>query len=156
MTQISQLPTLGGVTPDDFLIINDGNTETKRCTVDAFVNSIDLDSRYAPVDHNHAGVYSPVGHNHDGTYQPVGDYAPLVHNHDADYAAIGHDHDGVYQPVGDYQPLGDYAPTDAPTFTGQVNIANLPIHDDDASAGSGGLVAGDLYVTPTGELRVKL
>ena len=48
MTQISQLPTLGGVTPDDFLIINDGNTETKRCTVDAFVNSIDLDSRYAP------------------------------------------------------------------------------------------------------------
>lgn len=139
MTQISQLPTLGGVTPDDFLIINDGNTETKRCTVDAFVNSIDLDSRYAPANHNHAGVYAPVGHNHDGTYQPVGDYAPLVHNHD-----------GVYQPV------GDYAPTDAPTFTGQVNISALAIYDDDASAGAGGLVAGDLYVTPTGELRVKL
>ena len=150
MTQISQLPTLGGVTPDDFLIINDGNTETKRCTVDAFVNSIDLDSRYSPIGHDHAGVYAPVGHNHDGTYQPVGDYAPLVHNHDADYAAIGHDHDGVYQPV------GNYAPIEAPAFTGQVNIANLPIHDDDASAGSGGLVAGDLYVTPTGELRVKL
>ena len=150
MTQISQLPTLGGVTPDDFLIINDGNTETKRCTVDAFVNSIDLDSRYAPASHNHAGVYAEVAHNHDGVYQPAGDYAPLVHNHDADYAAIGHDHDGVYQPV------GNYAPIEAPAFTGQVNIANLPIHDDDASAGSGGLVAGDLYVTPTGELRVKL
>ena len=139
MTQISQLPTLGGVTPDDFLIINDGNTETKRCTVDAFVNSIDLDSRYAPIGHDHSGVYAPVAHNHDGTYQPVGDYAPLVHNHD-----------GVYQPV------GSYAPTDAPAFTGQVNIAGLPIHDDDASAGAGGLVTGDLYVTPTGELRVKL
>ena len=156
MTQISQLPTLGGVTPDDFLIINDGNTETKRCTVDAFVNSIDLDSRYAPANHNHAGVYAPVGHNHDGTYQPVGDYAPLVHNHDGvyqpvgDYAPLAHDHDGVYQPV------GDYAPTDAPTFTGQVNISALAIYDDDASAGAGGLVAGDLYVTPTGELRVKL
>ena len=139
MTQISQLPTLGGVTPDDFLIINDGNTETKRCTVDAFVNSIDLDSRYAPIGHDHSGVYAPVGHNHDGTYQPVGDYAPLVHDHD-----------------GTYQPVGNYAPIEAPVFTGQVNIANLPIHDDDASAGSGGLVAGDLYVTPTGELRVKL
>ena len=68
MTLISDLPSLGGVTTDDFLIINDGDTETKRCSVGDFASSIDLDSRYSVATHTHAGVYSEIGHNHDSVY----------------------------------------------------------------------------------------
>ncbi len=39
---------------------------------------------------------------------------------------------------------------------GGVNISSLPTHDDDPTAGVGGLSPGDLYKTPTGELRIKL
>lgn len=37
-----------------------------------------------------------------------------------------------------------------------INAPNLPEYADDASAGSGGLVTGDVYRTVTGELRIKL
>jgi hypothetical protein len=37
-----------------------------------------------------------------------------------------------------------------------LNIPNLPTHSDDGAAGTGGLVAGDVYKTSTGELRIKL
>jgi len=37
-----------------------------------------------------------------------------------------------------------------------LNIPNLPTYADDAAAGTGGLVAGDVYKTSTGELRIKL
>lgn len=131
MTRISELPTLGGVTTDDFLIINDGNTETKRCTVAAFASSIDLDARYSTVAHNHDAAYSPLAHNHDADYSAIG------HNHDADYAALA-----------------------GATFTGPVigttlNLT-LPEFADDTAAGVGSLVTGDLYKTATGELRIKL
>jgi len=39
---------------------------------------------------------------------------------------------------------------------GGVNITALPTHGDDSAAGVAGLVSGDLYKTPTGELRIKL
>ena len=39
---------------------------------------------------------------------------------------------------------------------GIVNIANAPTYADDTAAGTGGLVAGDVYKTSTGELRIKL
>jgi hypothetical protein len=39
---------------------------------------------------------------------------------------------------------------------GIFNIRNAPTYADDASAGTGGLVAGDVYKTATGELRIKL
>lgn len=39
---------------------------------------------------------------------------------------------------------------------GILNIASTPTYADDAAAGLGGLVAGDVYSTPTGELRKKL
>ena len=131
MARISELPTLGGVTNDDFLIVNDGDTETKRCSVGAFASSIDLDSRY-----------SVSGHNHDAAY------AALVHNHDAAYAALTHNHDT------------DYAALAGATFTGPVigTTLNLTLAEyaDDAAAGVGGLVEGDLYRTATGEVRIKL
>lgn len=41
-------------------------------------------------------------------------------------------------------------------FSGNLNAASLPTYADDAAAGVGGLVAGDIYKTATGELRVKL
>lgn len=37
-----------------------------------------------------------------------------------------------------------------------LNIPNLPTYADDAAAGTGGLAAGDVYKTSTGELRIKL
>jgi len=45
--------------------------------------------------------------------------------------------------------------------TGKINAVDcnfngLPTYADDSSAGTGGLVAGDLYKTATGELRIKL
>ena len=39
---------------------------------------------------------------------------------------------------------------------GIVNINNAPTYADDTAAGVGGLVAGDVYKTSTGELRIKL
>jgi hypothetical protein len=39
---------------------------------------------------------------------------------------------------------------------GVVNIPNCPEYADDAAAGTGGLAAGDVYRTSTGELRIKL
>jgi len=36
------------------------------------------------------------------------------------------------------------------------NIQGLPVHDDEATADTAGLVAGDVYRTSTGELRIKL
>ena len=120
MARISELPTLGGVTNDDFLIVNDGDTETKRCSISAFASSIDLDARY-----------SVSGHNHDAAY------AALTHNHDTDYAALA-----------------------GATFTGPVTGTTLNLtldeYADDAAAGVGGLVEGDLYRTATGEVRIKL
>lgn len=41
-------------------------------------------------------------------------------------------------------------------FSGNLNAASLPTYADDTAAGSGGLVAGDIYKTATGELRIKL
>lgn len=39
---------------------------------------------------------------------------------------------------------------------GIVNVVNAPTYADDTAAGTGGLVAGDIYKTATGELRIKL
>lgn len=39
---------------------------------------------------------------------------------------------------------------------GQPKYLNLPVYVDDAAAGVGGLIAGDVYQTSTGELRIKL
>ena len=37
-----------------------------------------------------------------------------------------------------------------------LNAKNLPTYADDSAAGTGGLVQGDIYLTATGELRIKL
>ena len=37
-----------------------------------------------------------------------------------------------------------------------VNFSGLPTYADDSTAGSGGLVSGDMYKTSGGELRIKL
>ena len=42
------------------------------------------------------------------------------------------------------------------TLDGRVNVAGLSEYASDSAAGTGGLVAGDIYRTSTGELRVKL
>lgn len=42
------------------------------------------------------------------------------------------------------------------TIDGILNLVNLGTYADDTAAGSGGLVAGDVYKTSTGELRIKL
>jgi hypothetical protein len=39
---------------------------------------------------------------------------------------------------------------------GVINYVNCPTYADDTAAGSGGLAAGDIYKTSTGELRIKL
>jgi len=39
---------------------------------------------------------------------------------------------------------------------GKINANGLPLYADEASAITGGLVAGDLYRTSTGEIRIKL
>ncbi len=39
---------------------------------------------------------------------------------------------------------------------GIFNIGTVPTYSDDTAAGVGGLVAGDIYKTATGELRIKL
>jgi hypothetical protein len=39
---------------------------------------------------------------------------------------------------------------------GVLNVASLPTYADDATAGAGGLVQGDMYITATGEIRMKL
>lgn len=40
--------------------------------------------------------------------------------------------------------------------SGVLNLASCPEYADDSAAGTGGLVAGDVYKTSTGELRIKL
>lgn len=45
---------------------------------------------------------------------------------------------------------------DVTQITNQLEILNLPEYANDTDAGNGGLVAGDVYRTVTGELRVKL
>jgi hypothetical protein len=40
--------------------------------------------------------------------------------------------------------------------TGVINFASCPTYANDSAAGTGGLVAGDIYKTSTGELRIKL
>ena len=50
---------------------------------------------------------------------------------------------------GKFNNLGD-------TKANTINLTSLPTYADDATAGSGGLVQGDVYQTATGELRVKL
>ena len=42
------------------------------------------------------------------------------------------------------------------TLSGTVSMPDLPIYADDAAAGVGGLVQGDVYQTVTGELRIKI
>lgn len=37
-----------------------------------------------------------------------------------------------------------------------VDFSGLPTYADDAAAGAGGLAAGRLYKTATGEIRIKL
>ena len=37
-----------------------------------------------------------------------------------------------------------------------LNLQNLPIHADEAAANTAGLATGDVYMTATGELRIKL
>jgi len=39
---------------------------------------------------------------------------------------------------------------------GTINFSNVSTYADDTAAGTGGLVAGDVYKTSTGELRIKL
>lgn len=53
---------------------------------------------------------------------------------------------------------GGTAPTERMTINsaGVVNFASCPTYADDSAAGTGGLVAGDIYKTSTGELRIKL
>lgn len=42
------------------------------------------------------------------------------------------------------------------TFSGDVSMTGIPVYADDATAGVGGLIAGDVYTTATGELRIKV
>ena len=37
-----------------------------------------------------------------------------------------------------------------------VNFSNLPVYENEASAGSGGLLQGDMYRTAAGDLKIKL
>jgi hypothetical protein len=37
-----------------------------------------------------------------------------------------------------------------------INFTGLATYADDAAAGTGGLVTGDVYKTSTGELRIKV
>jgi hypothetical protein len=47
--------------------------------------------------------------------------------------------------------------TDTTAYTeNRINFSDLPEYDDEADAVLGGLDGGDLYKTPTGEIRVKL
>lgn len=46
--------------------------------------------------------------------------------------------------------------TTGSTLNPAYNLTGLPVFTDDTTAGIGGLIAGDMYRTPTGELRVKL
>lgn len=39
--------------------------------------------------------------------------------------------------------------------TGRIRLPTIPTFADDTAAGSGGLVAGDIYQTSTGEMRIK-
>jgi hypothetical protein len=39
---------------------------------------------------------------------------------------------------------------------GVLNLSSLPTYADDTAAGAGGLVQGDMYITATGEIRMKL
>lgn len=68
------------------------------------VDQTHLDTLYAPVNHDHAGVYATADHNHDTAYAAAGHdhagvYAPATHNHDEDYAPALHNHDGDYAPA---------------------------------------------------------
>lgn len=56
------------------------------------------------------------------------------------------------------KPDGSATPIQRMTVkeSGIVNIANAPTYPDDASAGAGGLVVGDIYKTASGNLKIKL
>jgi hypothetical protein len=52
--------------------------------------------------------------------------------------------------------VGDQTIAGNKTFIDVVRITGLPTFADEAAAISGGLIAGELYKTSTGELRIKL
>ena len=57
--------------------------------------------------------------------------------------------------------IGTTNPTEKLEVSGKIkatsiNFTGLPTHADDVAAGVGGLTAGDMYKTATGELRIKL
>ena len=75
----------------------------------------------------------------------------------ADTATSGHVYVADGAGSGSFQAYvdQDLNTTDSPTFV-TLNLATLPIYTGDVTAGVGGLVAGDLYKTAAGEVRVKL
>lgn len=66
------------------------------------------------------------------------------------------------------QYIGGVGETDSWTFltnstgrltikpNGVINLSSAPTYADDAAAGAGGLVVGDIYKTSTGDLKIKL
>jgi len=57
---------------------------------------------------------------------------------------------GISTPRTELDVIGDTK------LSGQLNLVGLSTYADDSAAGTGGLVAGDVYKTSTGELRIKL
>jgi hypothetical protein len=57
--------------------------------------------------------------------------------------------------------IGVLVPTEKLEVAGKiravdVNFSGLPVYADEAAAIAGGIATGDLYQTPTGEIRIKL
>lgn len=75
----------------------------------------------------------------------------------ADIAAAGHVYVADGGGSGSFQAYVDQSldTTDSPTFVTLI-LSALPTYADEAAAGVGGLSAGALYKTATGEVRVKL
>ena len=72
---------------------------------------------------------------------------------------IGNGADIPTATTNDYMNIGDMIKADMTTDVvevGNLTLTNLPVYADDASAGTGGLTAGRVYRTATGELRIKL
>ena len=72
-----------------------------------------------------------------------------LHIEGDDLATIGNVGIGTTTPGEKLEVNGTIKATD-------INFTGLPEFADDTAAGVGGLVAGDVYKTATGELRIKL
>lgn len=168
--------TMLNLITDDYFVIRDNSTtrfSVERTTGQVNTNHITTQGLYSQGIGDSNTLISKLG-NHDGdgttgrgTQVVVNDGARTVSAGDVDLVSNGLrfviDNTTGQFTMGDDTGVngGTHISIDEPNGEVIINAANvnftgIPTYADDAAAGTGGLTAGQIYSTATGELRIKL